>query len=248
MKIDILYSGSSGNTCHIYTQNTSILIDCGVSLPKLFARGEFPLDAIFITHEHGDHLGGVGIVARSTNAKVYLEQLSFENKRPSINLDGSDLKYISSGDTIDLGDFLVEAHKTSHDSNGGIFFIVEDKNTKLRYGHLTDTGIITESMTKALQTCDALLLEANHNVNTLMKHPSYNDWVRERIRGDFGHLSNDQTMEFIRDNLDFDKLRWIVFGHLSQRTNSPEKVMEAKSKSIPKFRDVFIAPINLALE
>ncbi|MBC8214235.1 MAG: MBL fold metallo-hydrolase [Candidatus Marinimicrobia bacterium] len=247
MKIDILHSGSDGNACRVYTENTSILLDCGVSQSRLFSKGTFPVDAIFVTHEHGDHLGGVGTVLKSITAKVYLEEASFSNKRNSINLDGCDLNFIAPGDRIDMGDFRVEAHETNHDSNGGVFFIVENKMTKLRYGHLTDTGIFTESMTKVLQTCDALLLEANHDVKTLMTHPKYNDWIRERIRGVYGHLSNEQTMEFIRDYLDLDKLQWIVLGHLSQKTNTPEMVLEAKHEIIPEFVKVYIAPVEAEL-
>jgi len=215
---------------------------------RQLAQNEFPVDAVFVTHEHSDHLKGVGVIGRYSGAPIYIEEKAYLLKKDSFNFKNCTLKFISAGDKIEIGDVIVEAHKTSHDSIEGLFFIVEEKKTKLRYGHLTDTGKITPKMTTALQSCDGLLLESNHDIDLLMDYPLYPDITKNRIKSNLGHLSNKQTMEFIRDNLDYNKLQWIVFGHLSKNSNSPEMVLEAKNEIIPEFKKVYFTPKKIKLK
>jgi len=247
--INILYSSSDGNACHVHTENTSILIDCGVTRNKLFSSGQFPVDAIFITHEHGDHISGIHTTARATSAEIFIEEIVYKHmrERNSNYLVGNKIHFIKSGEVIQLGDFCIEAYATNHDSKGGLWYVVQNKQTGLRYGHLTDTGLLTKAMCEVLQSCDGMLLESNHDVNTLNNHNQYPLFLKNRIKGDKGHLSNKQTFDFIEKHLDLKQMDWIVFGHLSKNTNSPSLVLKEAQKRFPSFESFHLVPIILDL-
>ncbi|MBC8436923.1 MBL fold metallo-hydrolase [bacterium] len=246
MKVTSLYSSSSGNSCRVFNDDTSILIDCGVSAKKLFAEEEFPIDALFITHEHADHIAGAGVIGRKVGMPIYIHKDSYEPfKEKTFKKCDDIIKDIKGGDRIEIGDFSIKAFTTRHDSrNGGLGYVVTETSTGKKFGYLTDTGSITGMMANELEGCDAYLLEADYDTKSLFEFDMYDQLLKERIDSPFGHLSNDQIMDFIDSHLkkSFSKVQWILFGHLSHRTNSPEMVKTAFNTRFSEFKNIYIAP------
>ncbi len=246
MKIKSIYSSSSGNTCRIHNDTTSILIDCGVSYKRLMLDEEFEVDALFITHEHTDHVAGAGVLGRKLEMPIHIHKDSYQYVQKRIFKNCDDIiNYIKGGDEVEIGDFLVKAFTSRHDSkNGGLGYVITEISTGKKFGYMTDTGSITNMMASELQGCDAYLLEADYDETLLAMYEGYDELLKKRIGSPYGHLSNDQIMDFIDTSIkdNFDNVQWILFGHLSDKTNSPELVKEAFSIKFPEFENIYIAP------
>ena len=229
-----LGSGSSGNATIVRAGRELVLIDCGFGLKETQARllklgiAAAELTAIFITHEHGDHIKGAGPLARKFNIPVYtssgtyysgklgkLTQVKlFDNFKP-ICLDADD-RYQGAGP--------VRVHPVAvpHDAREPAQFIVEFNQRRL--GILTDLGHISQHVEKAYQDCDALLLEANHCTDMLRAGP-YPAQLKQRVGGNWGHLNNHQSAAFFQ-SVDCERLQTLVLGHISQNNNSVARVRE----------------------
>ena len=247
MKVHSLYSTSDGNACRVYNNNNSILIDCGVSKTKLFNAGDFPIDAIFITHEHSDHTKGIGAIGRTTGAPIYLHKGIHEKLKYRYALNGCNIKYISNGKPISIGDFKVVPHPTSHDVQHSFYFTVEEKSTNAKYCHITDTGMFLPEMYVKIKECDALLLEMNYDENKLDQFDGYPEFHKNRIKSDKGHLGIQQTIDFIKNNLELSKFQWIGFGHLSPRTNDYKIVHKRLRSNFPDYKHFYYFPGNTYL-
>ena len=249
MNIHPLYSSSSGNACRVFNNTTSILIDCGVSMKKVFSQGEFDIDAIFVTHEHSDHVGGAGVVCRKIQCPIYIHPKSYERSKEKIFKKCDDhINFFVGGNTATIGDFKVRGFIARHDShNGGMGLIVTEIPTDKKFSYLTDTGSVTPQMKEEMAGCDAYFLEAGHDVEMLKTHEQYDQVLKDRILGPFGHLSNDQSIELIDQMLksNFDDIQWITFGHLSERTNKPELVKQAFYSNFSNFDSIHIAPCDI---
>ena len=243
MYIHSLYSSSSGNCTRVYNDTTSILLDCGVSKKRIFTNGDFPIDAIFCSHEHSDHVAGAGVLCRKLKVPIYIHKKSYEPLTEKIFKKCEDyINEFEGGQAITIKDFRISAFSTRHDSkNGGMGYIVKELSTGKYFGYLTDTGSFTKLMKETLQGCDAYFIEAAHD--------TYDDILKDRIMSPFGHLSNEQTMQFIDDVVkeNFDKTQWIIFGHLSERTNTPELVKTAfyTKFSTQNYNNIHTAPCDI---
>lgn len=175
------------------------------------------IDAIVVTHEHMDHVKGVGVVARQLDIPVYTtrgtELASSWGALPVI-------KYIDHHQSFAIDDIYFEPFPVPHDAREPCQFIVMDGQKKL--GILTDTGSITTHVVNKLDACDALILECNHDVE-MLQSGDYPDYLKERVGGDYGHLSNDQAAALL-ENINHSKLKHIVAAHLSDKNNSPDIV------------------------
>ena len=248
MNVRPLYSSSSGNACKVYTKDTTLLIEAGVSYKKLVEANGDQLhpDAVFITHSHGDHINGAGVLGRKSNAPLYMLREAYVKKEKLFN--ACDIQLIQHGDTLTIGDFTIDVFDTRHDRPSVGFIITETKTGK-RFGYVTDTGAIGKTVKLAISDCDAYLLETDYDEDELEKTAEYDDVLKDRIRSPWGHLGTQQTLDYINENIDLEKVSWILLGHLSTITNSPELVTARLDTTIDeKHRDKFyLAPLDTAL-
>jgi phosphoribosyl 1,2-cyclic phosphodiesterase len=243
MRVRPLYSSSSGNACKVASDNTLLLIEAGVSYKKLVeANGTdiFP-DAVFITHSHGDHINGAGVLGRKTGAPLYMLREAFKKKEKLFT--DCDVRFIAHGDKIVVGDFEVNVFDTRHD-RPSVGFVITETTTGKKFGYVTDTGAIGKVVKQSISECDAYLLETDYDEEELEKTAEYDDVLKERIRSPFGHLGTQQTLDYVKENINLEKVSWILFGHISTITNSPDLVKARLKNSIDiKYQNKFyLAP------
>lgn len=229
MRFASLGSGSEGNALLISStagnSHTHIILDCGFGpreLTRRLARLELSpeqLAGIIVTHEHSDHLGGVFQVARQFKLPVWLTHGSFESAAKDEAI-GVEVHLCRDGHTFALGDLAVHPYTVPHDAREPVQYTISDGRSKL--GVLTDVGHATQHLIAALAACDALLLEFNHDAQMLARS-AYPTWLKSRIAGPFGHLSNESAAGILRE-VDKTRLRTLVAAHLSQRNNTPALV------------------------
>lgn len=231
MRFSSLGSGSSGNATVVEARsgNTTsrVLIDCGFSQKELGLRlaraglATWDLDAIFITHEHGDHVGCALTLARRHNLPIWMSRGTWRAiGEPDV---GSLLHFARDGVPVEVGDLLLQPFTVAHDAEEPLQLALTDGAARL--GVLTDVGSMTPHLLEHLQGCDALLLECNHD-RALLAASRYPPSVKRRIGGRFGHLANDVAAQILAACL-HPKLRHIVAAHLSRENNRPELVREA---------------------
>jgi phosphoribosyl 1,2-cyclic phosphodiesterase len=225
MQFSCLGSGSKGNATLVRHGEQLVMIDCGFSLKyiqqalALKSCSAEQLSAIFVTHEHSDHIQGVNTLAKRFNLPVYCTAGTFRSGKLK---QGLNIQLIQGGDTVSLGDLQVTAVTVPHDANEPCQFYFSANNKKL--GVLTDLGSISEHVVDAYKDCHALLLEANHDVDMLMQGP-YPPSLKRRVVGEWGHLSNAQAREFL-SAMQLSELSTLVLGHISEKNNSLEMVRD----------------------
>jgi len=232
----VLASGSGGNACYVETPETALLVDAGLSgreitrrLSRVGVEVE-ALEAIFLTHEHGDHIRGAGPLSRRLKIPVYLSKGTFERGGKSLG-KLPDPRIVEAGETVAVGDVLVETFTKSHDASDPLGFVF-CRNGK-RFGMATDLGRSTWVVEEHLQSCQALLLEFNHDSAMLESGP-YSLELKRRIRGVEGHLSNEQGAHLLKA-VGHPGLRHLVLGHLSEINNDPEKASTEAHQALRKL-------------
>ena len=221
IQVCVLATSSSGNSTFIRTEKTRILVDAGLSKRDVLARlaaiheDAEKLDAILITHEHSDHVSGLVALARALNVPIFITRLT-ANSIPWGDLTPK-LECFGAGTRFAVGDIEVSSFTIPHDAIDPVGFCFEAQGVKI--GLVTDLGYITESVKIHLRATDLLILESNHDIETL-RYGNYPWPVRQRIMGRMGHLSNDAACDFIRNHLD-SKTSTLILGHLSENNNHP---------------------------
>lgn len=226
MKFKIIASGSKGNMTYVETNETKILIDAGIA----YNRASLALiednidlseiDLILCTHEHTDHVGGLISILRKSNASLYITEKSYASLRDNIkcNLDLSNVKFIEANSKYTFKDLNILTLQMSHDSADCLGYILNSNNKTLVYA--TDTGIINIEYLKYLSLADALIIEANHNIEMLQESRRPEFLIR-RILSVKGHLSNQLTCSIL-NNVLTDKQKYVVLAHISEDCNSIE--------------------------
>ena len=226
MRFASLGSGSRGNCALVEAGDTRILLDNGFAAKEVESRlsqiGVEPdsIQAIVVTHEHHDHIKGVGAYARRYNLPVWMTAGTHRQDRcgqlPQVKL------FSSHENGFVIGDIMVEPFPVPHDAREPAQFVFSSKG--LRLGALTDIGFYTPHISQALKNCDALFLECNHDTEMLAKGP-YPPALQARVAGKLGHLSNVQAAQFL-SQMDSERLQFIVAAHLSEKNNKAELVRE----------------------
>lgn len=223
MHFATLASGSSGNAIVVGEDKRSFLVDCGITVKKLLTNLEMldiaftQLEGIIITHEHSDHIKGVGALARKLKIPIYATQGIWEEMDNKLGILKPEQKIIIEKQAL-LAGMNIKLIATSHDSRESYGVRVE--GTRFALGIATDSGIVTEDMHRNLQGCDAYIVEANHDVDRL-RQGNYPPFLKRRIIGNRGHMSNVQLAEALREWLT-ENTQKVVLAHLSEENNTPE--------------------------
>lgn len=220
MRFASLGSGSRGNGTLIEQNGTSVLVDCGFSmkeaelrLAKLGSAAD-KISAILVTHEHGDHINGVGALARKYTIPVWATGGTFSADRLGERIE---MNRICSHTAFAIGDIEVQPFPVPHDAREPTQFVFANGDKRL--GLLTDVGSRTAHLEQQLSGCDALILECNHDTN-LLANGEYPLSLKRRVGGDLGHLSNVQAADIL-SRIDTRKLTQLVAAHLSEKHNTP---------------------------
>ena len=225
MKVSVLGSGSAGNAVFVVAGSTHLLIDAGLSgrriAERLGSHGVDPdtIDAIVVTHEHGDHTRGVGVFARRHDTPVYMTGPTHEACARLFRGPERIVEY-EVGRPFLVGDVRIEPFLTVHDAVDPVGVAVVDECTGLRLGLATDLGRPTTQIRHALSGCDILILEANHD-EVLLHSSAYPPAVKRRISSSHGHLSNQAAAQLATE-LMHPRLAAVVLAHLSEECNRPE--------------------------
>jgi phosphoribosyl 1,2-cyclic phosphodiesterase len=225
MKFASLGSGSEGNALLISTlsgtSTTTLMLDCGFAVRETERRlarlGLMPgdLSGIIVTHEHHDHISGALKFARRHRLPVWLTHGTCQAVVG--RCDDVDLRLCRDGEAFQVNDLQIFPYTVPHDAREPVQYVASDGNTKL--GILTDAGHVTTHMVEALGGCNALMLECNHDLQ-MLADSAYPPSLKQRIGGDYGHLSNQAAGEIL-GKLDRSRLRRVVGAHLSLKNNTP---------------------------
>ena len=232
MRLCSIASGSSGNCIYVGSEATHLLVDVGISgkkaeagLNSLGLTGR-DLDGILVTHEHMDHVAGLGVMARKYDVPIYATPGTLEEIQKMENLGKIDpelFREVKEDVKLTIKDLTVNPMKISHDAAQPVGYRIAYGNKKV--GICTDLGVYNDYTVECLKGMDALLLEANHDINMLQVGP-YPYYLKQRILGNRGHLSNENAGRLL-DRVLNDKIQAIMLGHLSKENNMPELAHEA---------------------
>lgn len=230
MQLKSLKSGSKGNASLVYTSSTKILVDCGISgkavkdgMEKLGISPD-ELDGIVVTHEHYDHIKGIGVMMRRYDIPVYANSMTWaaimQNDLGKLN--DKNIKIFEGVEPFAIGDIQINPFAIPHDAAYPVGYEFDDGKTRAAVA--TDMGMLTEEVFRVIGGCRDVLIEANHDINMLEIGP-YPYQLKQRIRGNYGHLSNDDAAKaaelLVRMGAEN-----IMLGHLSEENNYPHLAYE----------------------
>lgn len=221
MRIASLGSGSRGNATLVQHGATTILVDNGFSLKQFSQRLQrfelepHNIDAVLLTHEHGDHSGGVQRLCRNHGIPLWT---AVGTARAALTAD-FDFNSLVAGNAVTIGEIEVLPVTVPHDASEPLQFIFHQLDNGRRLGLLTDTGHITHHIVEAFDGLDGLLLEFNYDPEMLEKGP-YPEMLKQRVGGNLGHLSNLQSLDLLH-RIDTDKLVCLIAAHISEKNNAP---------------------------
>lgn len=229
MKFCSLYSGSSGNSMYVEGTHGKVLVDAGLSgiriLTALKSIGVDPteLSGILVTHDHSDHIKGIGILSRKLNIPLYMNEDTWFAVKDCIgSVREENIRLVEPYRPFFVEDLWIHPFSLHHDAADPMgYSLCSDKK---KVSIVTDTGMLDETMYESIRCSDLVVMESNHDVNMLMAGP-YPYFLKKRVAGDQGHLSNDTAAEVII-RLAEEGLQRVVLAHLSQENNFPLLALE----------------------
>jgi len=245
MRIKVLASGSKGNCTYIETEGSKILIDAGISTLQiekgLKEIGVNPkeIDSIFITHSHVDHVSGIEVFSKKYKTQIYMtEKTKIRGKirvEQIINIKGE----------IELESTKITPIKLSHDTPDANGYLIEENNKSVVY--ITDTGYVHEKHYGLLKNRSVYIFESNHDLEMLAENIKYPFPIKQRIRSDKGHLSNNQASLYLSELIG-SKTKRVILAHLSEENNTPEKAIKTLKEKLKESKIKFTKIITATQE
>ena len=234
LKVCVLASGSAGNSVYVASGKTRILIDAGLSAKQVAVRldqiGVVPesINGICISHEHGDHVGGVRVLQKRHGIPAYANAGTLNGIQRQPKGHEISVKVFQTGAAFEIGDISVEPFSTPHDAYEPVGFRLQSADTKVAV--VTDLGMSTALIRDKLKGCHALVVEANHDEDLLQEAPR--PWsLKQRIRSRQGHLSNIDAARLIADSAT-DELQHVFLAHLSSDCNTPDTALRTVASQL----------------
>jgi phosphoribosyl 1,2-cyclic phosphodiesterase len=226
LEVVILGSGSSGNALLVRSGSCQLLVDAGLSARRLMQRlvavecapGE--LSGILLTHEHGDHAGGLKVFCRQHQVPLFANKLTAEAVRFQHKLKDAPWRYFQTGEAFALEEFSVQPFSVPHDAADPVGFVLAAGG--VRFAVVTDLGMVTQSVVQWVRGVDTVFVETNYD-EALLEADTKRPWpTKQRIASRHGHLSNRAAAQLIVE-IATPQLQTVILGHLSQDCNSPER-------------------------
>jgi phosphoribosyl 1,2-cyclic phosphodiesterase len=232
MKLSVLASGSSGNSTFIESKESCILVDAGISSKAVINRlsaigkGISDINAIFISHEHSDHIKGVERLNKKFDIPVFMNRATYEFSPLTLEKPN----FFTNEKCLQFNDLAITPFSTNHDAADPCGFRVQDKEAIL--GIMTDFGKANAAVKQITNDADALVLETNHDIDMLINGP-YPEHLKHRILSDKGHLSNADSGILVKNNAS-EKLKMVFLAHLSKNNNTEDLAMKTFTRLTEK--------------
>jgi len=240
LAVCVLASGSKGNAIFVSNGETAILVDAGLSGIEIERRLESKnlnprmLDAIFVSHEHSDHIQGVGVLSRRFHLPVYITPKTMEAAANQLGRI-KNVRFFECGVSFMVGSLTIHPFSISHDAVDPAGFTISHADRKI--GIATDLGIGTAVVKEHLKLCDVLILEANHDPAMLAEGP-YPWPIKQRIKGRTGHLSNEDAYKLLNE-IGHRNLKHVILAHLSEINNTPQHALKAVDRKLDNCSPLF---------
>lgn len=222
--IAALNSGSNANCYYIGNHTEAVLVDAGLSCRETEKRIKRlglnlqNIKAIFISHEHADHICGLPVIARKHKIPVYITAATYKNSR--LEIDKELLFYFTTNEIISIGTLHIKAFSKYHDAHDPHSFVISHQQTHI--GVFTDLGRVCDELIHHFKQCHAVFLESNYDVD-MLETGGYPYPLKQRIRNGFGHLSNIEALQLFKQHRT-PQLTHLILSHLSKNNNNPELV------------------------
>ena len=249
MRVCNFSSGSDGNCTYIESDNSKILIDAGISCTKIVQNlnvlgvNPYEIDAIFVTHDHSDHICGIDIFSMKYGCKVYAHSNCWVTLDNKLKKTDKTNRFHYFDNKFNFKDLQIHNCKLSHDASYTVGYKIIHNNNSTAI--ITDTGIINDEIIDFAKGCKLIYIESNHDIDMLHKNPNYSFFLKSRILSQHGHLSNLQCAKFI-EQLAISGTKQFILSHLSKENNTPDLAYETvcnylKSKDIIEGTHIRIA-------